>query len=518
LRLAGALSVIAALALSAASAARAADRIYWSNDFGHSISWANLDGSGGGGLNTSGAFIHGPMGLAIDSAAGRIYWANWGNVIEDPGQPDNNHGTGTTISWANLDGSGGDTLPLNTVSGPHGLAIDPVAGKIYWTNVNDNTIDYANLNGSGETALNTTNATVSQPRGLAIDPVTRRIYWANWQDGTGTTISYADLDGSGGGDLMTDGATVDGPEGVALDLGAGRIYWGNFTDDPIGQRIAYASLNGSGSPNDLDTTGATVDNAHGVAIDPIAGKIYWPNFYANVISWANLDGSGGGDLMTDGATLDAPNLPVLLETPEGTGAPVVSGGTRPGSTLSCTQGSWAPDLIASLLYRAPERFEYRWSRNGEDIAGATSGSYSADVPGDYRCRVIGSNPAGSASQTSDPQAVLPDPTAAPPSNAFSFGRLKLDRKRGTATLVVSVPEPGTLVLTGQRVVRQRADAAQAADSAGKVNLLVESKGKARRKLRTTGEVKVEVSVTFTPTGGNQTVKSRGATLEEKIRR
>ena len=62
--------------------------------------------------------VNGPMGLTIDPAHGRIYWANWANHI------------GMTISYANLDGSGGGDLAISgaTIAGPHGLAIDPTDG------------------------------------------------------------------------------------------------------------------------------------------------------------------------------------------------------------------------------------------------------------------------------------------------------------------------------------------------------------------------------------------------------
>ena len=76
---------------------QAGGRIYWANaDFtGFTIGFANLDGSGGGGLlNLTGATEHGAVGMAIDPTAGRIYWGNLGdNAIP--------------ISYANLDGSGG---------------------------------------------------------------------------------------------------------------------------------------------------------------------------------------------------------------------------------------------------------------------------------------------------------------------------------------------------------------------------------------------------------------------------
>ena len=102
------------LVLASAPAVRGADRVYWGNGGNHTISYANLDGSGGGGqLNISGATANGPRGVTIDLAAGRIYWANQGNH---------------TISYANLDGSGGGgqlNIAGTTPYKPHGIAVDP---------------------------------------------------------------------------------------------------------------------------------------------------------------------------------------------------------------------------------------------------------------------------------------------------------------------------------------------------------------------------------------------------------
>jgi DNA-binding beta-propeller fold protein YncE len=369
---------------AAAPLAQARDRIYWGNYSGNSISWANLDGSGGGSLPTGSATDFGPMGMAIDSAKGRIYWANWGlGPIGD----------GKTISYAKLDGTGGRSLLINPalVNGPHGLAIDHKTARLYWPNTGTNTISYARLDGSGGGNLKTGAATVNGPRGVAIDPKTRRIYWANW---SGNRISYAKLDGKGGGDLPTGTATVNQPEGVALDPATNRIYWSAFG---AADKISYANLDGSGG-GDLPTGPATVNGAHGIATDPAARRIYWPNSDANSISFANLDGSGGSDLATPGAPISEPDQPVLLKRPVPRRRPVVEGRGASGSILRC-RAKWLSDLPASLLYRAPHRISFRWSRNGR-LLHSHPRSIRATRSGRYVCRATAWNAAGRISQTS----------------------------------------------------------------------------------------------------------------------
>jgi DNA-binding beta-propeller fold protein YncE len=388
----GVLLIAAALlALAAAPVALGAGKIYWANA-NDTISYANLDGSGGGGeLNLAGATPSRIRGVTIDAAAGRIYWTNSGN---------------NTVSYANLDGTGGgDELNISgaTPNYPHGTAVDPAAGKIYWANDTGNTISYAKLDGTGGGGeLNLTGATPDQPYGVAIDAAAGRIYWANVDVGN-NTLSYTKLDGTGGGkELNTSGATPDKPHGVAIDPTTGKIYWGNLNNT-----ISYARLDGTGGGGELKLDGAHPRGPLGVAVDPTAGKVYWANLGGDSISYAKLDGSGGGgELNLAGATPYQPRFVSVLRSPDGAGAPQVTGSANVGSVLSCSPGSWAPDLLGSYVYRAPQTLAYQWSRNGADIAGATDNSYTAFAAGAYRCRVTATNAAGSTPQTSGPHTVV----------------------------------------------------------------------------------------------------------------
>jgi hypothetical protein len=374
--------VIASAAL--ASPAQAADRLLWGNENASSISFANLDGSGGGDLTNNTKFV---TGLAVDSATGRLYYTN------EEG----------SINFLNLNGEGGGSLNTGsaTVANPDGLAIDPGSRKIFWANdVIPGAISFANLDGSGGGDLNTSGATLEGPAGVTVDTASGRVYWSNY---IGSTISFANLDGSGGGgDLQTPGVNPSGPAGVAIDEAARTIYW----SEDGGTDIGYARLDGSGG-DDLPTPGAPVSGAYGLAIDSAAGKVYWANNISSALEVASLDGSGGGPLSTSGASVDRPEFPILQKAPSGTGAPTISGGSAVKSTLSCSQGSWAPDLFGALLYQAPQTFAYRWSREGAEISGAAAETITASMAGSYRCTVTGSDQAGSASQTSGPHQVGP---------------------------------------------------------------------------------------------------------------
>jgi DNA-binding beta-propeller fold protein YncE len=395
MRLAFAACAFAVAGVATTAAARAADSVYWTNHDANTVSFANLDGSGGFGNLATDAPVAGPEGVAIDPAGGRIYWANEGSG---------------TIAFADIDGSHGGTLNTTgaTVNLPFGVAIDAAHGRVYWANEAATSapgISFARLDGTGGGNLNTGTATINHPVGVAIDPDAGKIYWANRQ---ANKISFAFLDGSGGGDLATTGATVIAPQGVALDQRAGRIYWADETDD----KISFANLDGVGG-GDVITTGATVDVPSGVAVDPIAGKIFWANLMGGQVSFARLDGSGGGDLDITGSHSMNASFPALLEGPSAAAAPVVTGGGATPTTLGCTQGIWGPDLRASLLYRAPRSFTFSWLKDGAPVTGAAGSLLDVRAPGSYRCRVTAVNLAGATTQMSAPFAVA-DPPAPPP--------------------------------------------------------------------------------------------------------
>lgn len=106
-----------------------------------------------------------------------------------------------------------------------------------------------------------------------------------------------------------------------------------------------------------------------------------------------------------------------------------------------------------------------------------------------------------------------------PSHHFTIQSVKLNRRRGTAKLGVTVPGPGSLALSGKGVRAQQAadshpDAAKSVSAAGAVKLLVKATGRKRERLDSTGRVKVRVSVTYTPTGGTSETQTRKLKLRK----
>jgi NHL repeat len=104
----------------------------------------------------------------------------------------------------------------------------------------------------------------------------------------------------------------------------------------------------------------------------------------------------------------------------------------------------------------------------------------------------------------EPQTALPPcgvAGGASPSNELVLGKLKRNKRRGTAKL--------TLELAGKRL----REIAKTVESAGAFRLAVKPKGKAKRKLARKGKARVRSAVTYVPTGGDPNKKSKRVKLK-----
>ena len=322
-----------------------------------------------------------PCGIAADPAAGKIYWATW-----DRGQ----------IQVANLDGTPTPSPLFTPGNNPCGVAVDPTAGKIYWANFSTNEIQVGNLNGTGTPSTLFTDPGGSGPSGVAIDPANNKIYWTNqFSD----EVRAGNLDGSGDAETLF---SEDHPIGVAADPAAGKIYWtgldsGTVWVGPLGGSTvgpAQPLFTGENSPS-------------GPAIDPTTNKIYWTSWTSGAgIRVGNLDGTGTPSTLFGGESTSL--FAALVKAPVNTGLPAISGGAEVGSELTCQNGTWAPDLLASFLFRAPASFAYQWQLNGSPII-ATGPTFTPNLAGDYTCTVTATNQAGSTSQTSSVKKVTQVP-------------------------------------------------------------------------------------------------------------
>ncbi len=383
-------------ALWMAPRSEAAEVIYWDNYSENTVSFAGIDGNGGGLLNMAGVTLNSPEGMAYDSVTNRLF------VASSSGGPT---GDGEII-YVNLDGSGAGVLstPGAPVDAPEGIALDPTTRMIYWTNTGatPQSIGWAKLDGSGGGPLNTSGGPVENIYKLAIDPVGGRVYWTFNSGSENQFIAFANANNTGGGGTLNlAGATPpENIRGLAVDPAGNRIYW----LETKGQRVSFASLGGGGG-GDVNMTGAIFKSPYGLAFDPSIGRFYWANYdsatkeRAGAIGFIGLSGGGGGINIAT-APVYGPQDPVILKSPSGTGAPAVTRSTKSRSSLSCSTGNWAADYAGSFVYQAPRAFAYQWTRNGASITGATAATLEAKSVGQYACAVTATNQTGSASQVS----------------------------------------------------------------------------------------------------------------------
>ena len=157
----------------------------------------------------------------------------------------------------------------------------PDAGRIYWANRGNDTISYANLDGSGGGGQlqhrRGDQRQAPRPGGRSWG---RRIYWANDDQHRGGVRQSRRL---GGGLLGFTGATPGEPYGLALDHVAGRISGptGSPTRSPAPSSTDRAAEANSTSPG---AVGQAPRRDH----RPAAGKVYWANL-SNTICYANAD-------------------------------------------------------------------------------------------------------------------------------------------------------------------------------------------------------------------------------------
>ncbi len=104
-----------------------------------------------------------------------------------------------------------------------------------------------------------------------------------------------------------------------------------------------------------------------------------------------------------------------------------------------------------------------------------------------------------------------------PSNAFKLGKLKKNKKKGTATLSVSLaaPSAGTMTLSGKGLKTQKAIVAGQASI--KLKVVARSK-RIRKALRKKGRRKVQFTVSYTPTGNVAASLKRKAKLVKKLKK
>ncbi len=130
-------------------------RVYWTDNGTDTVNRADYSGANATVLYTAADATANPRGLAIDLAAGKLFWAE-----------------GAVIRSSLLDG----TFVTTAVSGvaskntPDAVAVDPTRKLLYWTDNGTDAVHVAPYSGGIPKALFQNPDKFSNPQGIAVDP------------------------------------------------------------------------------------------------------------------------------------------------------------------------------------------------------------------------------------------------------------------------------------------------------------------------------------------------------------
>ncbi|GLH07804.1 Vitellogenin receptor, partial [Gryllus bimaculatus] len=153
-----------------------------------------------------------------------LYWAD-----SDHGSITRIHrdGTGRQVVVEHFESM--DSIPIDWLTG---LAVDWVAGNIYWTDPKYNVIEMARLNGSSRYVV--VAGDMDRPAAIVLDPVVGLLFWSDV--GKQPRLERAYLDGSNRTVLVND--TLIHINDIALDYKAKKLYWCESSSNTI-ERINY---------------------------------------------------------------------------------------------------------------------------------------------------------------------------------------------------------------------------------------------------------------------------------------
>ena len=191
-----------------------------------------------------------PDGLAVDSAAGYIYWTNMGVPYRNDG----------SIERADLDGGNRRfIIPEGGTFTPKQLHLEKKSGKLDWSDREGMRVMRANIDGSeAETLLQTGEGEGDRHDpsnwcvGITVDPVRGQMYWTQKgadDSGHGRIFRASIHKGRGQSptsrlDMKVLFDRLPEPIDLELDLEHRILYWTDRGDPPRGNTVSRTPIDG----------------------------------------------------------------------------------------------------------------------------------------------------------------------------------------------------------------------------------------------------------------------------------
>ncbi|MFZ0194512.1 MAG: 3-hydroxyacyl-CoA dehydrogenase [Pseudolabrys sp.] len=237
-----------------------------------------------------------PDGIAVDVAAGHIYWTNMGS------SPAANDGS---VERADIDGRNRRVIvPPGGTFTPKQLQLDRKNGKLYWCDREGMRVMRCNLDGSQiETLVETGRGDADrhdQTRwcvGITLDPERKQIYWTQKgpDNGDRGRIFRAGIEIPKGetaanrSDIEVFFDRLPEPIDLELDQKNRVLYWTDRGDPPRGNTVNRAFIDAKPQTPEIVLT--HLMEGIGIALDVPGNRMFVTDFGGSIYS-ARLDGSG----------------------------------------------------------------------------------------------------------------------------------------------------------------------------------------------------------------------------------
>jgi hypothetical protein len=169
-----------------------------------------------------------------------------------------------------------------------------------------------------------------------------------------------------------------------------------------------------------------------------------------------------------------------------------------GATAAPHPGTYAPANLDPETHRAPQA--------GIPVA---VGVPATAAPGTYDVTLTATTSSGGSVSRTAKLTVTAAPAPLPAKPTIALGKVKLNRRKGTATVRVTVSEAGTLAVSGKtvRAVKRKATGPKS------LKVTIRAKGRAKKALAKKGKAKVRAKFDFTALSGSTASRSRSLTLK-----